>query len=364
MANTHKKIRIVAEKDALIQLCFNKEFQEGRILKHIFRNLADIILIMDEAEFDSEWNDSESDLRKFFEAYDIPKARAISGLTQVYQNPGICAHLDPFALWLFNKKEEDVSKFREFLGVWALSPQSLSDDFFSLEHPREYDKDDVINGNHANGWANYLEELPKALPPINSIVLNDRHLLLNTNERNALSSGFYGLNNLKVLFDELLPKNLKITFNILIFCQHPKMNIADTDTIVNQFIHDVQSLRSYPIEIEFVYDKSRHKRDLYTNYFRFWVDRAYNAFYNSDLKKLNGENDFNIISYLNNPFSSGDTEYDSARSKISKIEEQCKEAFLNPKLSPVDSNGMIQEELITRVETKSNDFFDNRLFSD
>lgn len=359
----HKKIRIVAEKDALIQLSFNKEFHEGKILKHIFRNLAEILLIMDEGEFETQWNNSESDIRKFFEAYDIPRPRAISGLTQIYKNPGICTQLDPFALWLFNKTEKDVINFREYLGVWALSPQSLSDDYFCLEHLREYDKDDVINGTKDNGWGNYFEQLPKALPPINSIVINDRYLLLNTNETTALRFGFYGLNNLKVLFNELLPQNLKVPFHILIFCQHPKLNIVDTDTIVGQFIRDVNSLRNYPIEIEFVYDKSRHKRDLYTNYFRFGVDRAYNAFYDSDMKKLNGENDFNIVTYLNNPFSSGDTEYDSARSKIHKIKEQCKESFLNPELSPMDQSGNLKEEMIIRVVTNSADFFDNRLFS-
>ena len=360
MENTHKKIRIVAEKDALIQLCFNKEFHEGKILKHIFRNLADILLIMDEDVFEAEWNNSESDLRKFFDAYDVPRPRAISGLSQIYKDPRICVKLDPYALWLFNKSELDVINFREFLGVWALTPQSLSDDYFSLEHPREYDKDDVIAGSKDNGWGNYLEELPKALPPINSIVLNDRHLLLNSNEKTAMRSGFYGLNNLKVLFNELLPHNLKVPFHILIFCQHPKMNIVDTDTIVNQFIQDV---RNYTIEIEFVYDKSRHKRDLYTNYFRFWVDRAYNAFYNRDLKKLNGENDFKVVTYLNNPFTSGDTEYDSARSKIKKVHEQCKEVFMAPDLSPTDEDGLIQEELIKRVVTNSEDFYTNRLFS-
>ena len=81
------------------------------------------------------------------------------------------------------------------------------------------------------------------------------------------------------------------------------------------------------------------------------------------MKKLNGENDFKIISYLNNPYSSGDTEYDSARSKILKIHEQCKEALLNPELAPTDNNGNLLEEMITRVSTNSEDFFTNRLFS-
>lgn len=356
MGSNHHKIRIFAEKEALIQLSLNKEFIEGKILKQIFRQLSEIFLIMNEVDFEQEWSDSESPLRKFFDAYDIPRPRALSGLQQIYKNPSLCVDLDPFALWLFNSTEQNISRFRDYLGVWAINPQDISDDYFALEHPREYDKDDIISGTKDNGWGNYIEELPKELPPINSIVLNDRHLLFNTNENNAITFGFYGLNNLKALFNELLPPDLKVPFHILVFCQHPKMAVEETDSIVSQFIHDVQDMRTYDIDVEFVYDKSRHKRDLYTNYFRFWVDRAYNAFYNGNMNKLNGENDFNIVSYLNNPFSSGDTEYDSARNKLKKISNQCKEAYLH---SSIDEE---HEEMTTRTVTTSDDFFNNRLF--
>lgn len=353
----HEKITIIAEPDAIVRLGFNQEFKEGRTLKYIIKNLSSIFLIMDEDDFTKDWDNSESPLRRFFDAYDIPRPKAISGLLQIYKNPGLCYKLNPFAIWFLNKPVKDLNNFRDLLGVWAINTSELTDDYFYLDHPREYDKDDILDGPKDNGWGNYLEEIHKPFPPCNAFVLNDRHLLYNTNESSALERGFYGLNNLKVLFNEILPRNLRIPFHLIIFCQHPKLDKDKTDEVVNKFITDVKELRSYQVEIEFVYAKSRHKRGLYSNYFWFYVDRGFNAFYNNNIKKFNGENDLNLISYLNNPFTSGDTEYKSSRTKIDKIKEQCKEVYISPH---IDEESF---ENITRVSTDSEDFFDNRLFS-
>ena len=351
------KIHICAEPDALVQLGLNQNFREGLYLKQIIKNKSEICLIMDEDEFCTQWNNSESNLRKFFDSYDLAKPKADSDLLKIYKDPSKCFKFDPYAIWFMNKSESDLEKFRQYLGVWAVNTSNLTDDYFYIEHTRGYDKDDTIEGSKNNGWGNYLSEIPKQLPPSNGIVFNDRHLLFNTNEKNAKRWGFYGLNNLKALFDELLPQDLKIPYYILIFCQHPKLDIATTDAIVGKFIEDVKSLRKYTINVEFVYAISRHKRGLHSNYFSFYTDRGFNAFCYNNLKKLNGENDFGIKSYLYNPFTSGDYEYKYAKGKIDKIKEQCIEICMD---SDTTTNKL---EEIKRVCTNSKNFFDNILFS-
>lgn len=355
MAND--KIHIFAEIDALLNLRNNPNFIEGHILKYIIKNQAEIILIMDEDDFSDQWNDSESSLRKLFDSFDLPKPRAMTGLKQIYSNPLLCYQLDPFAIWLLDKPDSDINKFREFMGVWALNGTSIPDDYFSIHHPREYDQGDVINGPKSTGWGNYLAEISKPIPPINSIVLNDRHLVCNTNESTAPKKGFSGLNNLKILLNELLPQNLKVPFHLFVICQHPKMSIIDTDPIVNQFVNDVIQLRQYTIIVEFVFVESRHKRALYSNYFTLYADRGFNAFCNGTPKILNGENDFIFNSYLYDASSSGDTEYKTARSKITKIKDQSIKVLMKPDLAPALNQD------IQRVTTSSNNFFDNRLFS-
>ena len=353
----HSKINVIAEKDALLKLSSNKEFLEGKVLKYILKNLSKIVLIMDESEFESQWNDVESPIHKFFDSYDVPRPMAIGGLTQIYSNPSLTYQLDPFAIWLLNMSDKDLNNFRDFFGVWAINTQMLTDDYFSIKHADEFDKDEEIEGGKNNGWGNFLGQVDKPLPPINSIVLNDRWIVSNTNEKKAKRQGFWGLNNLKCLFDELLPKDLKIPFHILIYCQHPNLDIETTDLIVKKFIQDVKDLREYDIIIEVVYSTARHKRGLYSNYFLLDADRGFNAFYNKDFKVLNGENDLTVEAYLNGPNVSGKNSNDIARSKLNKIKEACRDVAMNPE---TEAEKLVE---IARVQTDCDDFFYNRLFS-
>ena len=351
------KVTIVAEPEALFKLSMNKGFTEGRNLRKIFSNLSEIFLIMDEREFEAQWMDSESPIRKVVDAYNLPRPKAKSGLKKIYTNPGLCYEKAPFAIWLLNNTEENLRKFKDYLGVWAVDTSELTDDFFYLNHSRGYDKDDEITGSRGNGWGNFLEQIPNPLPPINSIVLNDRHLIFNTNESRAARTGFWGFNNLKILLNEILPRSLKVPFHIFIYCQHPRLDITTTDSIVSRFIQDVKNLREYEIIVELVYAVARHKRGLYSNYFLLDADRGFNVFKDANCTVLCGENDLTIKSYLCDPYSSGDTSYDSARSKIQKICNACREVYLNP------TTDTENPEKNARVQTDCDDFFYNRLFS-
>lgn len=354
------KIKLIAEIDALIQLSYNTGFVKGGLLKFILKNTSDIILIMDDEELNNLWSDSESDLRKFCDSYDIPRPKADSEIKEKYLNPVFCYQHDPFAIWLLNRPHEVLSKFKDYLGLWAISPKELSDDFFCLDHKRVYSRSEFIEGPKDNGWGNLLTEIPKSLPPMNSIVINDRFLLLNENERLAEKSVNWGLKNLKALFEELLPRSLKVPFHILILCQHPKLCNAKVNEKVQHFITEIQNTRDYDIKFEYIYGKSKHNRGLYSNYFLIFADRAFSAFYAYNLKQLNGENIFSIKSYLNNPFSTGDTDYEFARKILKGIKEECIQIITHPTFeseseSPKD---------IAEAYTDCDDFFYNRLFSE
>ena len=352
----HNKINIFAEEDALVRLGANNEFKNGRLLKYILQNRANIFLIMDKEKFNAAWTDPESRLRKFCQAYDLSKPCCKTELTQIYKRPALCYQLDPYAIWLFNRSDSEVNKFRNYLGVWAINPSKLTDNFFYLHHTKEYDRNDIINGSHDNGWGNFLEQVPTTIPPMNSIVLNDRFLMFKTNEKTAEQKGFSGLNNLKVLLNEILPQHLKIPFHLLIYCQHPNLSIETTDIIVKKYIEEVKALRDYTIIIEFVYAVARHKRAFYSNYFLFEADRGFNAFKNYKRKHLSGENDFGIFGYLCDPETSGDTKFQIARSKISKIKTECYDIYKNPNKRNSDN------DKISRIQTDCKDSFFNRLF--
>lgn len=351
------KVNIFADVPSFLNLLANSEFAKGRDLKSLIRQRAEVFLIIDQEELDRRWEDAEDTLRKLCDAYDIPCPRALPKLSAIFKSPDLCFRLDPFGLWMINTSEQDINRFRKYFGVWMVNPSSIMDDVFYLNHRREYERGDIIEGTTNNGWANYIEELStlgKQLPPINAVVINDRYLLLSPNPEQV---GFAGLTNLKKLFDAILPQDLKIPFQLTIYCQHPQLDIAKTDELVNAFKAEMQALRpSYPIQVEFVYDLANHKRTFHSNYFLLDVDRGYNAFNFHNFKQLIGENEFCIASYHNDPYCTGDTNYITARHKISKIKEQCDNVVSNPDLSNPDKG------LIKRSDLPDPQKIQNRLF--
>lgn len=355
------KVNIFADVPSFLKLLANPEFAKGRDLKSLIRQRAEVFLIVDQEELDRRWEDAEDTLRKLCDAYDIPCPRALPKLAAIFESPDLCVRLDPFGLWMINASEQDINRFREYLGVWMVNPQTIKDDEFYLHHKRGYEKDDIIAGSSNNGWKNYISELlrqGKQLPPINAVVINDRYLLLNTNEQNAVRKGFWGLNNLTNLFDALMPQELRIPFQITIYCQHPQLDIKTTDKIVSDFISKVQGLRSYPINIEFFYGHARHQRTFNSNYFLFDVDRGYNAFCDYNHKKLNGENVFCIDTYHSDPNSSGDTNYIIARNTVEIIKARCEDVQQNPDISNLEDYSKLK-----RVDNSDPKKVQNRLFS-
>lgn len=278
------KIHIYADVVSFVRLLLNSKIREGKDIKCMLRTRAEIHLCISKKDLSSLWEDEESILRKLCDAIDLPCPQADPSLLQIYEFPNIVQQ-DPLGIWFFNLTEENISRFQEYYGVWMLNAESIDDETLFLHHNREYDIDDVIEGESDNGWKNYLNQLDKALPPLNSIVINDRYLINNTNESSAAKYGFWGLNNLLKLLDAILPSTLGIPFHLLIYCQHPKLPIVNTNEIINQFIANVKDLRGYEIVVEFVYNnQSRHKRTFHSNYFLLNIDRGYNAFYNYNWK--------------------------------------------------------------------------------
>ncbi len=355
------KVNIFADVTSFLNLLANPEFAKGRDLKSLIRQRAEVFLIVDQEELDRRWEDAEDTLRKLCDAYDIPCPRALPKLAAIFESPDLCVRLDPFGLWMINASEQDINRFREYLGVWMVNPSSIMDDIFYLHHKRDYNKGDIIDGSsNDNGWANYIEELSlngKRLPPINSVVINDRYLLLTTSENISPEKyASYSLNNLKKLFDALLPQDLKISFQLTIYCDHPKLDIATTDKITQKFKDDMQHGKPYPIQIEFIYDHARHKRTFHSNYFLFDVDRAYNAFDCRDYNKLIGENYFCLESYHNDSCCSGDTNFITARNTIMEIKKRCDSVLDNLDTSNLDYSKIKRCDLITPHKIQ------NRLF--
>lgn len=345
----NNKVRIIAEPQAIISLRRNPVFCNSKTLQHIFRNCAEIVLIADEEKFKDHWSNLESPIRRFFDAYDMPKPKAITGLKSVYEYPARCGNLDPFAIWLLNKPQAAISKFHDYLGLMAINPQSLKDDMFNLDHGKEYSSGDIVYGK-GSGWANFIGLMGRPLPPFNELALNDRYIVANI----ADDGYFYGIQNLYDLFMSILPLTLKVPLKITIFCYHPPTSFEHIDNAIQELRAKIQEQREYSITIDVIYGDAHHKRFLYTNYFTLCTDSGYNAFRRNNHRQISKDNKLSIKSYLNNPFSTGDSEFDMARKLLDVIRERCEDSYYSP---CIDDNN----EKIRRVDLQNADIFQNRL---
>jgi RNAse (barnase) inhibitor barstar len=319
--NQHK-VTIYTNRQSLLQLNWNKEFISGKFLKGLIKN-AKIVLMISEENLDAIWKDTESDLYKFCEAHDISKPSCDDFLSQLCENNDLFAEKDSTAIWMVNLSENDCNEIKKRYGIWIVNTNSINDDYFRLYHQSEdYEKDEIIKGTKNNGFGNYLETSPKPLPPLNSIVLNDRFLFVSENPRVRPEDVFnWGAANTECLLDTILPDTLRIPFHLLIYCEKPNI---DDSTKVEQLIKDlsdrIKSLRQYSIEVEFVFSQANHKRFLRSNYFSMNTDLGFNAFYQNKLTKLRGENDFLIQSYHNEPLS---LDYHNFKKRLKRIYEEC-----------------------------------------
>lgn len=343
-------VNIYADRNSLVQLALNKEFSDGKHLQQVVKS-ARIVLLMQQEELDKLYEDLESDIRKFCDAYDISKPSA--EFVDIFRNPRLCYEKDPFALWFINTNEDNINKFKNYFGVWMVNTILVKDDSFKLDYPSdEFVSGDIINGESENGYQNYIDASPVPLPPMNSILINDRWFLDSTNKNNIQRNIRNGLKNFQLLLEALLPNSeLKIPFHVTVYCQHPDLSTDVTERLVRECITQITSTKSYEIKIEFIFSKAEHKRILYTNYFSFKADRGFNAFKPQQTNMLWGENDFTIKGYLDNPIQM--IEYKNARKRIKRIYEEGCNIVQNPSW-----------EIGVYAITDSDNFFHNRLFPD
>jgi hypothetical protein len=341
------KISIYTERYTLVRLGLNAEFKNGRILKQLFKN-ANIILMMAKEELDGLWEDSESDIRKFCEANDLPKPDCDDFWEDLRTRPLLCIEKDPTALWILDISDENIKRFREYLGIWMVNTSQIKDDAFSLEHQSKiYRREECIPGSKDNGYGNFFNTMDKPFPPMNSIVLNDRFLFVVENDEIDPTKVFnWGAKNVLSLFNEVLPEKLGVPFHIFIYAFPPKIKNHDEKLkLIDELCDKIKKLReNYEIEVELVLRRAEHERFFLSNYFQITVDLGYNTFNVNSMTKLIKKNRLGIQSYLRN--TSG-IDYENMKIRLEDIQNEI-----------IDERKKNKGNVFTTHETT----FHNRLF--
>ena len=325
------KVTIYAEKTALVDV-LEKAFDDGNIVE-IFKRHATICINMDDLEvkevFRPESFENIDILCTLFNAFGIKEPVALKHYIDGLRETEDSVLSDPNALFLRDCSKEEAKAIREKYGVWVLNSEEMSNkrlfELFSFGYSFE-PREKYGSGN--NGWASIISQNKLVVPPSNSLVIYDNHLL--DTDRNGI---IVGLANLIHLFDAILPHNLdaNMTYYILVMC--PGTNREnDMTRVVEKWKEEVLAYlkRQYTIAIEFVFSKKViHERILFMNHAYIKTEKGFKIFFpysNVALKDGDEINSVEMDMYLSNPQKAGETKYAYASTRINKIKAAYKDA--------------------------------------
>lgn len=356
------KTKIYIDKESLEIIAQDSTISDNyyKNIIEIFRRHADLYLDVSEEELDSirepkDLNDP-GDIYAFIEGKNLPWPSSASGNFEAIKNNENSLDISANIVYILNKKE-DVKKIVKY-GVWAICVDDLSDDIFYYDYTPDLDVD-TVPGSAGDGWHNILDDEVSILPPSNSLVVSDSNLLTNTKKHAGTGENhFCGLVNLKHILDVLLPKNLNVTFYILIVCPPTnKIEEGKMNKIVRRWLKEIRELRQYQIVVEFIITtKTVHSRDLYTNNYQMHLDKGFYVFepWSKRVHKDGiSHNNIRLFTYLSSPFKRGKSDLESAIVDL-KIMKQRYEMFLK---------GTGESRLIDMIESplRQSDYSKNRL---
>ena len=203
--------------------------------------------------------------------------------------------------------------FKKKFGIkWILESEIKSESFFGFKKEEVLYKGNELE-NKNDGWGKLLGSMKDE--SINSIFINDRNLFTNVYNYSSFKGDKelknLGVQNMRIFFDEILPKNLKIPFHILI-CTEQTTDIRFESKIIeaiNDLTIGIKSLRDYIIIVEFILYNSgtrhyayTHNRRMLFNYHFAKVDHGFDLFkYMSRSTFIERDDSFEIYNFVLTP---------------------------------------------------------------
>jgi hypothetical protein len=313
-------IKIYAEKEIFEEiLLFDYQFPN---LNQIFTKHAEVFLNITSVELEKE----ECEGSVVFEFIKLTGGRSPVALKEyfedVYKNNEIIAD-KPRSVFFLNCSETEAKKMQEDYGVIVQSKESINDNMLSDGFYVELQKNEEYCDSLFQGWKGLFRF---GLPPINSIVIIDNYLLLETTKVNGVNV-YYGKDNLVDLIDAILPDKLQTCFHLTIISEEDKKNRQELKKKIEEEINKkVSKLRCFEILLEIKWipiGTGFHKRRMVGNYINATCDKGF-AFF----KNINGkhtvvdDNDFRLnrvfFNLINN---NGNTDFESVSKALNKTKK-------------------------------------------
>lgn len=223
------------------------------------------------------------------------------------------------AIFFLDIPSDEANSLSRKYGIIVQSSRNIKDDILQLSYYKYFEKNQKYGGV-SDGWTNSLKGLE--LPPYNSLVITDDYLLANTiQDKNV------GFENLKMMLNAILPKELGTTFHLLIITPMEKISTKKADRLNGELKAYLRTIRPYDFNLEFVFRDTIHPRKAFANYFVIVCDKGFKLF--NPIDKSSGyeeENDVRFSSLLHDASQiRGDSYLMASKKELVKIRKLCNE---------------------------------------
>lgn len=286
-------------------------------LHEIFKSHATICIDLSDEELDEILSDEESDISQFCLKNNIkiiPLKDYFKSLrediTQIVEKP--------HAMFFFDITISEANKLSSKYGVIVQSEMEINDSVLQFFYRKNFVKGMCVEGC-SDGWSNLLKDI--IMPPMNSLIVSDDYLFQNIKQRKII-----GFENLKMIFNSILPSTMDTLFQILIVApMSTKLSPEKAKDLYNDLNEHLKTIRPYTIQLEMVFNNTIHPRRIFSNYFLFDADKGFQLFEPVHNTKIYQNNKLKIYSVLHDPvYSSGDTELEIATQDIKEIRDGLK----------------------------------------
>ena len=260
--------------------------------------------------------------------------------------------------------EEELSPISSTGTLGVASEELPMNPYKIRKYFKKFIKNEEVIVKSSKGWEALLRN---RISTINSALMIDPYLFhLDKQVESTTDQTLDALveNNLKELFDQLLPRTCAVPFHLLIATKrgvldaeyHLYYSANYYETIFERLVDVISSLRDYPIEVELMVPNNlNHSRKLITNYYTITCDKGFKLF---DGHRAIASNDFRMEPH----FLTTDEEYgDIQFMEVIKIMEEFSGYYKHMKQN-LDAFGWKNNERYLYFSTQSSPYIPfNRL---
>lgn len=242
----------------------------------------------------------------------------------------------PHPVALLNINDEEKDELTNKYGIASLNAESLLDKgesyLLSGGTYKRFQKGAVQN----NAFKSFINQFPNEhdgekidLLPSNAFVVNDSHIFTNSKKQGD-KIRYYGIDNLKLLGDALMPEELNVPFHITVVTQDCKWSIGVAKEKMNELKRYYEKRRPYKVELELIVGKLKneeHERYITSNYYKITVGKGLNHF-DLDHRTVREKNDFRLEKVFKDIEEHGETPYESMNDTLKLMKKIAGDSYL------------------------------------